>query len=147
MNRKQFYEFIDELKEECLNYYMDNLVSIVIFGSYADDRCTPVSDIDILLILEKTGSNYKRYIEFFSILENIKIIKKLKEKNIFPLISPIIKSKKSLKIESPYLWSSNFKIVYDKNNFFKKFLGKLEEFKKKIEYCEYPMPHYIMKNG
>ncbi|HOK56141.1 MAG TPA: nucleotidyltransferase domain-containing protein [bacterium] len=148
MNEKQFSDFINELRKECLKYYKENLVSIVIFGSYAEDKYTPFSDIDLLLILEKAGSNYKMYTEFFSILDNIETIKKLKEKNIFPLISPIIKSKKSLIVELPYLWSASFKIIYDKNNYFKKFLKKLDEFKKhRIEYFEYPIPHYIMKDG
>ncbi|MCX7917489.1 MAG: nucleotidyltransferase domain-containing protein [bacterium] len=148
MNEKTFKKFINELKKECINFYKDNLISIVIFGSYADEKYTFTSDIDLLIILEKAPSNYKRYTDFFSILENIKTLKKLKAENIFPLISPIIKSKKTLIVELPYLWSSGFKIIYDKNAFFNKFLKKLEKFKReKLEFYDYPMPHYFIKNG
>lgn len=148
MDKKIFKNFIEELREECLRYYKKNLVSIVIFGSYADERWTSDSDIDILIILEKTKSNYERYVEFFKILENLKTLNELKKAEIYPLISPVIKSKKSIKVELPYLWSSKFKIIYDKNGFFKKFLERLEEFKReKLEFYDEPLPHYLIKNG
>ncbi|HRR96904.1 MAG TPA: nucleotidyltransferase domain-containing protein [Candidatus Ratteibacteria bacterium] len=148
MENKYFEKFLDELKEKCLKFYKNNLVSIVIFGSYANGKNTPSSDIDILIILEKTKSNYERYIDFFSIIENIKVLKQLKNKNIYPLISPIIKSAKYLNVKLPYLWSTKFRIIYDKNHFFSNFLRELEEFiENKIEFFDTPMPHYIIKNG
>ncbi len=48
-------EYIKKLIERIKDHYKDNLVSIVIFGSYARKENKPKSDIDILIVLERAG--------------------------------------------------------------------------------------------
>ncbi len=147
---KNVMKMINEIKEEYIKKYGENLVSIVLFGSYANKVSTICSDIDLLIILENLKTTrYKIYLNFFSILENLSTYKKLREKKIYLNFSPIIKTTSELKISLPYLWETNFKIFYDKNGFFKNFIKKLKEFKrKKIRKIEGIMPYYEwVKNG
>jgi len=148
--KKEIMKIINELKEEYLKKYKKNLVSIVLFGSYANNLATSVSDIDLIIIFEKINSSkLKIYSDFFTILENLPTYKKLKKKKIYPNFSPIIKEKNQLNLKLPYLWSTNFEIFYDKELFFNQFIKKLENFKrKKIKFKEGIMPYYeVVKNG
>ncbi|MGQ9630076.1 MAG: nucleotidyltransferase domain-containing protein [bacterium] len=47
-----------------------NIKEIILFGSQAEDRATPFSDIDILILVEREdapfGDRPLRYIDFFS---------------------------------------------------------------------------------
>ena len=120
------------------------------FGSYANNLATSFSDIDLIIIFEKIrNSKLKIYTDFFSMLENLPTYKKLKNKKIYLNFSPIIKEKKQVNFNLPYLWNTNFEIFYDKDDFFSHFIKKLEQFKKKkIKFKEGIMPYYeIIKNG
>ena len=148
--KKEVIKIIKELKGEYLKEYKKNLVSIVLFGSYANDFFTPVSDVDLIIIFEKIkDSKLSIYSKFFFISENLPTYKKLKKEKIYLNFSPIIKEKSHLNVNIPYLWNTNFKIFYDKDGFFKQFISKLEDFKKKkIKLKEGIMPYYeIVKNG
>lgn len=48
-----------------LKFFNGKLASVILYGSYAEDRDTPYSDIDLLIILDKDFSNWreKRHIE------------------------------------------------------------------------------------
>jgi len=148
--KKEVIKLINELKEEYIKKYKKNFVSIVLFGSYANNLATSFSDIDLIIIFEKIrNSKLKIYTDFFSILENLPTYKKLKNKKIYLNFSPIIKEKKQVNFNLPYLWNTNFEIFYDKDDFFSHFIKKLEQFKKKkIKFKEGIMPYYeIIKNG
>ncbi|MDA8053526.1 MAG: nucleotidyltransferase domain-containing protein [Deltaproteobacteria bacterium] len=55
---KTFLEFIKDL-------YKDNLIAVILFGSYAKNRWTASSDIDMLIILENAPIGLKRYESYF----------------------------------------------------------------------------------
>ena len=148
--KEMIFKLLEEIKEEYLKKYGEDLISIVLFGSFAKGLDTPVSDIDILIILERVGNSYETYTEFFSLLDKTSSYSEMKKRKIHPLISPIIKSKKSLIPRAlPYLWSTEFKIIYDKNKFFENFIKELEDFKKKcLVFHPKPLPHYVViENG
>ncbi|MCD6408553.1 nucleotidyltransferase domain-containing protein [bacterium] len=148
--REMIFKLLEEIKEEYLKKYGENLISIVLFGSFARGLDTPVSDVDILIILEEVRNSYEIYTEFFSLLDKTSSYSEMKRRKIYPLISPIIKSKKSLIPRAlPYLWSSEFKIIYDRNKFFERFIKELENFKKKcLVFHPKPIPHYVViENG
>ncbi|MCL4498300.1 MAG: nucleotidyltransferase domain-containing protein [Deltaproteobacteria bacterium] len=56
---KTFLEFIKDL-------YRDNLMSVILFGSYAKKNAwTASSDIDILIVLKNAPTGLKRYKSYF----------------------------------------------------------------------------------
>lgn len=134
------YSFLLELRDKALSYYKDRLISLVVFGSVAKNTWTPESDIDVLIVLEeKSKSSYRTYMEFY---ENVE--EKLKPRM---RLSPIFLKGTSLRETLPWLWDTSFIILYDKNDFFKNFLKKLESFKSKLKFIKEPMPHYVLKDG
>ncbi len=134
------YSFLLELREKALSYYKNRLISLVVFGSVAKNTWTPESDIDVLIVLEeKSKSSYRTYMEFY---ENVE-----EKLNLRIRISPIFLERTSLKETLPWLWDTSFIILYDKNDFFKNFLKKLEGFKSKLKFIKDPMPHYVLKDG
>jgi len=130
--KKEYKELIEKIFKEVKRHYKKNLISFVVFGSVAREKTSPFSDIDLLIICENLPYNRtKRIIEF---IENIEKklendIKKLREKNIFTEISPIIKTKEEVFKGSLIFLEMIFDalIIYDKNNFFKNYLKVLEE--------------------
>lgn len=122
--KEKFYKILEEIKNLSTSFYGDRCVSIVVFGSVAKDRFSPTSDIDLIVILKNYESNYKNYEEFF---ENI--IEKLSYKDVH--INPIFKTPENLSVKLPYLWDTEFIILYDKDSFFKNFIKNIENFKKK----------------
>ncbi len=126
--KSALHTLISEIEEKVKAHYKDRLVSLVIFGSVAKGKATPVSDVDLLIVLEdKPESSFKTYMDFYENVES-----KLKYiDNIGLRLSPIFLKKSSLKEEIPWLWDTEFIVLYDKNSFFSEFLKRLERFKKK----------------
>ncbi len=135
---------LEEIKERTVEYYKDNLVSLVVFGSVARGKATPESDIDLLIILkEKPDSSYKTFMGFYENVESK--LKNLEEPGL--RISPIFLRMSSLKEDMPWLWETEFIVLYDKDGFFRNFLKRLEKFKSKIKLIKKPMPHFVLKDG
>ena len=61
-------------------------------------------------------------------------------------LSPIFLKRSSLREDIPWLWDTEFIVLYDKDNFFKNFLKRLEKFKGKIKYVKKPMPHFVLRD-
>jgi len=66
LHKKYVHSLITGIKE-C---YKDNLVSLVIFGSYARNENNPKSDIDILIVLENAGRMRERLEDFIENIED-----------------------------------------------------------------------------
>lgn len=135
MLKEKFDEIIKLIFEKSKEYYKDNLVSFVIYGSCGRGKPTNESDIDLLIILEKApDGRLKRNLEFYENIEKEleNEIKKLKNYGIDTYISPLIKTKEEVLFGSPlfYEMTLGVKVLYDKENFFKTFLKNL---KKKIK--------------
>lgn len=124
--KQKFKHILNQLKDYCVSYYKERLISLVIFGSVAKNTFSPESDIDVLIILESKWSNYRAYSEYF-----VNIEEKLDKKGLYLEINPIFKSKDEINVELPYLWDTEFIILFDRDNFFNNFILDLEKFKKK----------------
>ena len=145
MNLKTILNILlSEIREKAKKHYRDRLVSLVVFGSVAKGKATPTSDVDLLIVLEdKPESSFKTYMDFYENVES-----KLRYIDDVGLrLSPIFLKRSSLKEEIPWLWDTEFIVLYDKNGFFHKFLKRLERFKKRINFIEKPMPHFVIKDG
>ncbi|WP_141266886.1 nucleotidyltransferase domain-containing protein [Thermodesulfovibrio sp. Kuro-1] len=125
--KKKYMKIIEQLKNLCLNYYKDRLIAVVVFGSVAKGMFSPVSDVDLLIILKNRKSQYREYSDYYDNVES-----KISVGDLMVEINPIFKSIRELSIRIPYLWNTEFLILYDKENFFRDFLKKLQEFKEKF---------------
>lgn len=112
---------IEELNKKIIDYYGERLVSIVIFGSFARDRATPESDIDILLIVR--GLHKRRMKRMEEFIENIE--DKLEAVPFY--ISPMIKTPEEVSYGSPLFLDMVYDsiILYDRNGFFNQVLERL----------------------
>lgn len=124
--RKRYMALIEQLKELCVNHYNRRLQSLVVFGSVANRTFSPESDIDLLIILRSRKTNYDEFSEYY---ENVE--KMLSTRYHHIEINPIFKKKSELHPRIPYLWNTDFLILYDSGDFFREFLKKLEQFKKR----------------
>ncbi len=142
--KKALEELLKEVKEKTTKHYGNRLVSLVVFGSVAKGKATPESDVDLLIVLEdKPKSSYETYMDFYENVESkLKSLEKLGMR-----LSPIFLRKSSLREDIPWLWGTEFIVLYDKEGFFKNFLKKLERFKSKIKLIKKPMPHFVLKDG
>jgi predicted nucleotidyltransferase len=118
-------ELLKYLKDLVINFYKDNLISLVIFGSVARGVATEESDVDLMIIAEDLPDGRVRRISQFEDLEFH--IKKLCKFNFF--LSPIIKTKEEVLKGSPLFWDmlDSSIILYDKEGFFEKYLLKVKE--------------------
>ncbi len=121
--REKIKKQIIELEKLFVSAYKERLISLVIFGSVANDKFTPESDIDLLIILKNKRSSYEEFDFYFDNVEN-------KMKFNFLRINPLFKDLQEMKPSLPFLWRTNFIILFDRQNFFKNFINELEEFKK-----------------
>jgi predicted nucleotidyltransferase len=145
--KKEYTKLVQKIFQKTKEYYKEDLISFVVFGSYAKDTLSPYSDIDILIITKKQPkSRPKRIINFINNVEKKleKYIEKLRKKNIFVEISPIIKTQEEVEYGS-FLFLDMIQdsiILYDKDNFFKEYLDSLD---KKLK--EYGSKKVFKKGG
>jgi predicted nucleotidyltransferase len=145
--KKEYTKLVQKVFQKTKEYYKEDLISFVVFGSYAKDTLSPYSDIDILIITKKQPkSRPKRIINFINKVEKKleKYIESLRKKNIFVEISPIIKTQEEVEYGS-FLFLDMIQdsiILYDKDNFFKEYLDSLD---KKLK--EYGSKKVFKKGG
>jgi len=140
--KEAFSRVIRDLKDLSVSAYGNRLVALVIFGSVARDTYSPESDIDLLIILKDKNSSSEEYDFYFDKIES-------RLKFPFPMvINPIFLSTDELSPELSFLWDTEFIILFDRDNFFQKFLINLEAFKKKhIVIHHYPIKYIEYRNG
>ncbi len=132
-----FYSFIERLQENIIEHYKDRLVTIAIFGSVARDTFRPDSDIDILIIADglPTG-RLKRVEEFDEYIERVLEgeLYRLYKDGIPLRLSPVFKTTEEVGRCSPLFldMTERVKILYDKNDFFTKYLDELREKLKRL---------------
>jgi len=132
-------EFLKDLQNFVKRAFDKDLISLVIFGSFAKGLYTASSDIDILIILNKKPE-YSDYEKFFSKVED-----KLNKKYGLIKLSPILRDKKTISEKTAFLWDDKFIVLFDKGKFFERIKDKIKELKSKgkIIYKRFPIPHYI----
>lgn len=130
--KEPYKGIIKEIFKKVKNFYKDNLISFVIFGSVAKDKTNPFSDIDILIISKNLPrGRTKRIFDFIKNIEEPlkEKIKKLRKKGYFIEISPLIKRPEEVEYGG-FIYLDMIEdsiILFDKNNFFKNYLEKLSE--------------------
>lgn len=108
---------IQKIIKDIKLFFGSNLVSIVLFGSYASAKQTSTSDIDILVIADNLPSSKK---ERFSLI--ISITKKYL--SLGKSVSIVLHSRDEIlngfEFYNPLLLSisENYKLLYDNMNFF-----------------------------
>lgn len=131
MLREKFEELINKLTEEAKKYYGERLVAIVLFGSVARKTQRNDSDIDILLVVKDLPKGrLRRTEEFMKIEEKLEEdLKRLRKEGIYTLISPIIKTPEEVKKGGLFFLDFVFDavILFDKENFFERFLTNFKE--------------------
>lgn len=123
LNKKTINSLINAL-EIIKTYYKNNLIEVLLFGSYARGNKNKYSSLDILIIINKSNKRFTdRMVEF---------IKLLNEDEKLPFIEPLIYTKEEIKDlirkkesfifsvlnEAVVLWNKTEKI--DINNISKK---------------------------
>ena len=124
-------KYVAELLDRIIRHYSGNLVSLVIFGSYARRENRLTSDLDILIILKKAKSRGERIREFVECVEMPLEMQaqKLADEGIFVDISPIILSTMEAGYFNPlYLdMLEHAVIVVDRDGFFKNIIERVRE--------------------
>lgn len=117
-------KIISEFVKECKKRFGKRLVSIILFGSHARGTATKYSDIDLLIIARKLS---KRKIDRYDIIFDI-LLDFTKKYHV--AISPILLEPEEFSTQNitPLVYGilTGQKILYDKNNFWKKYLAKIK---------------------
>lgn len=141
MDDKRRFEITSELLSALLEGLKksigENLVSVVLYGSYARGHMRPESDIDLLIVAEElSNSSLDRQAYFTQILNEV--MESFKgtagQTGWTPYISAILKTpQEANRISRIYFdMIEEAKILYDKNDFFKGVLEKVKEKLKKL---------------
>ena len=131
MNEKMLNKVLDEFLKKCKEKFGDNLISIILFGSYARETATEYSDVDLLVIAKNLP---KRRIDRHKVLRDI-VLEFIYRYGIN--ISPILIEPRDLspKDINPLICGilTGYKIIYDKNNFWKNYLERIKPVIKRIK--------------
>jgi hypothetical protein len=115
-------------------FYGDNLVSFVIYGSVGRRCPNYTSDIDLLIILERLPQGRMNRVKEFEKLEQKveRYIEDLEKYGIYSRLSPLLKTRDEVILGSLLFLDmlEDAQILYDKDNFF---LSYLNEFKKRLK--------------
>lgn len=126
------FNFLDRLVEALKNSIGENLVSVVLYGSYARGQIGSESDVDVLIIAEGLpSSSLERQAFFTKIISEVEAPLKeiFSETGWFPYISAILKTPQEAdRISRIYFdMIDEACILYDKRDFFKGVLAKVRK--------------------
>ena len=120
----------ERLLEAFSKVFTENLVSLVLFGSYARFEAKCSSDVDVLLVLEEVPDN--RF-ELHKKLDEVEVrlkplYKELGSMGYTPVLSPIVLDRKIAATFRPIYLDivEDGVIIYDKGGFFSATLRKLK---------------------
>jgi len=122
---------LERLLEELKAYFEDELVSVILFGSFARGDFTRDSDIDLLIVVEDLPRSFLQRDRLFIEIE--RRIKGgfgfLREKGYMCQFMPILKTKEEAAYHSPLYLDivEDGKVLYDKDNFFSKVAGEIRQ--------------------
>ena len=125
-----YREVIKEYYKLILEYFGDDLISLVVFGSVARGTARKDSDVDMLIIVsrELPKSRLKRSLLLSKLEDKLDdLLNRLLDKGYAITFSPILKTVDEAKNFSPLYLDMIYDaiIIYDKNRFFQKILNKL----------------------
>lgn len=126
--RTVLVEWLSSALEE---FFQDNLVSVVLFGSVARGEAGEISDVDLLIVCEELpGSRWKRYALFRQAIASLKgVLEKLAHQHYYPAFRPVLKTRGEAEVRTPlYLdMVEDARIFYDRNGFFAGVLAGLRQ--------------------
>lgn len=113
---------MDVLVSGLVDYFMDRLVSIVLFGSLARGDVHRYSDIDLLVVVDGIPKEYAERIKLLApIIEKVSRyrIKLWLEKKIYPDINIILLDREDASINHPFYLDlvTDALIIYDRDGF------------------------------
>ncbi len=123
-------DILEEFMEECKERFGLDLVSIVLFGSYARGTATKYSDIDLLAVVKNLPRDWRRRDKILDDLER-HFLKK-RHKRIFPILTTPEAIINSVKRGNPLFYGilTGYAILFDRDDFFK---NEMEEVKAKVK--------------
>lgn len=116
----------------CKDFYGENLISIVLFGSVARGTFTWESDIDLLLVVKGLpDGRYRRVMDFQKNIEDRmdQTFLNLFRRGIYAALSPVFKTPEEVKQGSPLFieMTDGSQVLFDRDNFFASYLDGLRE--------------------
>ena len=122
---------MDALSSALKEFFQDNLVSVVLFGSVARGEASELSDVDLLIVCEELpGSRWKRYALFHQAVASLAgILEKLARQHYYPEFRPVLKTRREAEVHTPlYLdMAEDAWILYDRDGFFAGVLAGLRQ--------------------
>lgn len=118
-------DLLKEFADMCINKFSSDLVSIVLFGSYARGTATKYSDIDLLVIVKNIPEDWREQDKVLGDLE-LYFLKKY-HKRVFPILTAPEAVVNSVKIGNPLFYGilRGYCILFDRDDFFKKLMQKV----------------------
>lgn len=116
----------------CREFYGENLVSFVLFGSVARGTFTWESDIDLLLVVKGLpNGRYRRVMDFQENVENRmdQTFRNFFHRGIYAGLSPVLKTPEEVEQGSPLFIEmiEGSQVLFDRDNFFAGYLDRLRE--------------------
>ena len=126
------FRFIEHLAQELQEKIGDDLISVILYGSYARGQIGVGSDVDILIIARNLSpSSLDRQVFFNKILPVVEepLRKGLHRMGYFPYISAILKTPEEANRVSRFYFDmiDEAKIFLDKDDFFKSVLERVRK--------------------
>lgn len=118
------------LVESCKDVYGEALVTVALFGSWARDMATPVSDIDVLVVVDDLPKGRTRRVESFDAVESATAsVRRViwTESTEIPELSPLFRTPEEVLQGSPLFLDMTewCEILWDREGFFASYLEKL----------------------
>lgn len=122
---------VEALSNALREFFRENLVSVVLFGSVARGEAGELSDVDLLIICEIfPGSRWQRYALFHQAVVPLEgMLEELARQHYYPEFRPILKTRAEAEVHTPlYLdMAEDARILYDRDGFFAGVLAKLRQ--------------------
>lgn len=126
--------FLEELADSLIGAFSDvfgdNLVSLVLFGSYARGEPRRESDIDLLVVLERIDDRYALQRSLDDVEEALApLLKRMGSCGFTPVLSSVVLSKEQASGVRPLYLDLVFdaRVLYDKGGFMSEVLGAVRE--------------------
>jgi len=132
----RLYEIANRYCRALQRHMGDKLITVGLFGSVARNEAIPLSDIDLLLMIEGLPrGRFARMHLLEALNEEIDpYLERLREEDIFSDICPILKTPEEAKRPTPlYLdMVEDLQILYDRGDFFSDILNQVRHSLKKL---------------
>jgi predicted nucleotidyltransferase len=126
-----------DLVQSCTSVYGTELVSVVLFGSWARGAATPVSDIDVLIVAEDLPRGRTRRLAPF---ERVEADTEVARQEVWrgsaeiPELSPVFRTPEEVRQGSPLFLDMTewCRILWNRDGFFASYLEELRQRMKRL---------------